>query len=476
MGIFRTNDPTQFDDIDGIIIDEQTPPSQITGVSANVAILIGQFQRGTAELSGLIASIGEFQERYGRSSYLGNIQLRNKAFGRLRIIRVIAADAVTASLAIDGKLMVSALSPGAYGSNLSVEVKAGDESGFCLVVRDNNPLAVLPVERYDNLEIADITPATFANSNLVKVEVLDNQAGNPALLPQTALDNGSDGTIADTDYEAALVKAEVERSANVVFLDEYNTVRNQLLKIHAGLTTDKMVVCAGAVDDDRAEAIAEAETLRDATGRIIYAWPYVETLIDGVRQYTSPAAWLVSIFTQVAPHIALSFTANTRFLGGVTGLRFTTSRNGHIELDEGGVAAFENDSDIGFVLKNAVVTHRANTQLREIIRRRMTDFLTDSIALALKNYQNDVNSQDRRDEVQSLILDFDARLVRDGILPGQQDVNDGAPLLVDTESPNTDAIIAAGQFRILYRRRIFSSMRYIVLQAEVGTGVLVTEV
>ena len=101
MGIFRTNDPTQFDDIDGIIVDETAPPANITGVAANIAILAGQFQRGPAELSLPIGSIGEFHEIYGKSSFSGNKQLKNKKFGRLKIIRVVASDAAKASYTAD---------------------------------------------------------------------------------------------------------------------------------------------------------------------------------------------------------------------------------------------------------------------------------------------------------------------------------------------------------------------------------------
>ena len=568
MAIFRTNDPTQFDDIDGIIIDERTPPSSITGVAANVGVLVGQFQRGPKELSLPISSITELQEVYGRSDYLGNIQLRNKAFGALRIIRVVAADAVRAELEVDAKLKFVAKSEGAYGNNICVTVEnstndvvtpavsatfagpisgitvpvglqavtagivgnsilltgdgtatlaalvaawntanptnqvlltAGDgaevpdaaeamqlaggvdevvvtEGGFKVTVQDKNPGTPLPIEVYDNILIADITPATFVRSLLVDVEVLDAASGEVANTPEAPLALGSDGTILDTDYEAALVRAEEAGAGNVLFLDEYNPVRNLMLRTHASLTQDKMVICAGGVDDDRAAVITEAGNLRDADGRVIYAWPYVETLINGVRTYTSPASWMASLFTQVAPNVALSFTANTRFLGGVSGLRFTTGRQGHVALDQAGVAAFERDPDIGFVLKNAVVTQIQNTFRNQILDRRMVDFLSDSIGRALKNWQNDVNSFDKRAEIAGAILAFDTGLVNAGVLPGEQDVTEGRPVMVDAETGNTDASIAEGRCVIIYKRRIFSSKRYIILQTEIGRGVVVTDV
>lgn len=603
MGIFRTNDPTQFDDIDGIIIDEQAPPANISGVAANVGILVGQFQRGPTELSLPMGSIGEFHEIYGKSSFSGNKQLKNKKFGQLRIIRVEPTGSAKATLTLSAKIKFDAKYKGAYGNNIKVTISdtAGDvaavaevctvlfantgsfydvvgagkhfrlpgltqhvwfnvtdgsnsqtapvisgstanqvniltadtaaqiaakaqavidaitgfdasvlsatvtvtstaagalsdavdvnagvtigtstqgvtavDAGFKVTIVDENPGAVLPVEIYDGLTLATITAATFAGSQLVDVTVLDT-TGAPSNASATALASGSDGTVGDTDYEAAIDKAGVEKAGNVLFLDAYNSARNGYLKTHAATYQNKMVIVCGPEVQARAAAITDAANYRDSDGNIIYGWPYVQTSIDGALEWTPPAAWIASIFTQVSPHVALSYTANTQYLAGIVDLKYKESRNGFIALDAAGVCALELDPDIGFLVKNAVVTQIINSSKRTILRRRMAYFLTDSIALFLKNYQNAVNSTAKRTEVKSAILTFDTGLVQSGIVPGAQDVKSGSPILVDTESLNTDAVVAAGMFKILYKRRIFSSMRYIVLQAEIGESVVVTE-
>lgn len=478
MGIFRTNDPTQFDDIDGIIIDEQSPPPSISGVAANVAIMVCQLQRGPYELSLPIGSIGEFHEVYGKSSFSGNKQLKNKKFGQLKIIRVEATGAAKATKAFQSTLVdritFTAKYKGAYGNNIKVTIAAGSSSGKKYTVQDTNPGAVLPIEVYDNIVITAIDSETFAASKLVDVTV-NSTAAEPDNAAAVSLLTGSDGTVADTDYEAAIEKAGVEKAGNVLFLDSYNSARNGYLETHCLTYTDKMAILCGPEVQDKAAAITDVANYRDADGRLIYAWPYVQTRVDGVLEWTPPASWIASVFTQVSPHVALSYTANTRYLGGITDLKYKESRNGYISLDAAGICAMELDLDIGFLIKNAVTTQIVNSSKRTILRRRMADYLQDSIAYFLKNYQNDVNSVEKRTEVKGAILDFDTRLVRDGILPGAEDVKDGAPLLVDTESLNTDSVIASGMFKILYKRRIFSSMRYIVLTAEIGESVLVTE-
>lgn len=479
MGIFRTNDPTQFDDIDGIIIDEQSPPPSISGVAANVAIMVAQFQRGPHELSLPLGGTGEFHEIYGKSSYSGNKQLANKKFGQLRVIRVEPSGADKATLTANNSTPAAAIKfdakyKGAYGNNIKVTIEAGSSVGKKYTIKDANTDAVLPTEVYDNILIANVTSQTFAASRLVDVTVL-LATSEPANLAETSLASGDDGTLSDTDYQTAIDKAGVEKAGNVLFLDSYNSARNGYLETHASTYTDKMVILCGQESDNRGTAITDVANYRDADGRIIYAWPYVQTRIGQVLEWTPPASWIASIISQTGPHVALSWTQNTRYLGGITDLKYKESRNGFIALDAAGVCSLELDLDIGFLVKNAVTTQIVNSSKRTILRRRMADYLQDSIAYFLKNYQNDVNSKEKRTEVKGAILDFDTRLVNDGILPGQQDVKGGAPLLVDTESLNTDSVVASGMFKILYKRRIFSSMRYIVLTAEIGESVVVTE-
>src|SRR5687768_4935011 len=94
--MFRSTDPAVWDDVDGIIVNESAPAPNIAGVAANVAIIAGVTQRGPTALTE-VGSIGEFHEVYGKDSTLGvNIALKNKKFGRLKVLRVVDPTAVTA--------------------------------------------------------------------------------------------------------------------------------------------------------------------------------------------------------------------------------------------------------------------------------------------------------------------------------------------------------------------------------------------
>lgn len=479
MGIFRSTDPTTWDDVDGIVINESAPAPNVAGVAANIAILVGQTERGLQALTE-VGSIGQLHEVFGKNDAYGvNLALKKKRFGRLRIIRVLASDAAVAdkefaSSATDRIRFTAKQGAGAYGNNIQVKIEDGSTTGKKYTIKDTSTGAVLPQEVYDNVVITAITSATFAGSALVSATVLSS-AAEPSNAAFTALAGGSDGSVADSAYETAIAFAEVEAAGNFMFLDSYNDTRNGYLESHVAATQDKMAILAGAETDTVSAAITDVADYRDTEGRMIYAYPWVQTEIGGNLVFTSPASWIASVLSQTAPNIDPAYTANSQFLGGITGLKRNLTRADYIQLKDAGICAFEYDAEIGYKIKSGIVTQIANSSKVMILRRRMADFLTNSVARFLKNYQNAVNSKGNRDLVKGAIQGFVTSLQNDGLLPKDSEVKGGLATLIDTESLNTDASIAAGFFKILWRQRIYSSMRYIVLQAEIGESVVVTE-
>ena len=479
MGIIRSNNPADFDDLDGIVVDESAPSPSIRGVSTNVAILVGQFERGPINELTAITSTGQLHELFGKSNtYAGNIALKNKKFGSLKVIRVSAASggALGTYTFDDGDstdiIKFDAKYKGAYGNSITVTIAAGSSSGSKYTIIDDSSNPVLPTEVYDNVVISAVG-TTFANSKLVDVTVLATSA-EPDPVSATNLASGSDGSIADTDYQTAIAVAEAANAGNILFLDSYNATRNGYIKTHIAATTDKMGILAGSETETVAEAITAVGSMRDTEGRLIYAYNWLKTTVGGVATYTSPAPWLASILSQTHPSIDPAYSANTQYLAGVSGVKNSLSRTSFISLKDAGIAAFEFDSDIGFKLKSGVVTQIADSSKITILRRRMADYLTNSVAFYLKSYQNAPNTKKKRDAVAGAIQAFIAGEERNGVLPKDNEVLDGVAKLVDTESLNTNDSIAAGYFYILWRQRIYSSMRFIVLRAEVGESVVVT--
>jgi hypothetical protein len=456
--VYRTNNPLEYDEVDGIVIDEVAPPANVQGVGTGLAILVGQFQRGSAELT-RIAGIQDFHEKYGQSNaYLGNIQLKNKKFSALNIVRVIAEDAQRAWKAItvlaNELVVITDTLTGEQETFASVEEVVGSKLVY--------------TEVSDEVGKTDFLAkymGAYGNSITVKIGTAS----------AVALESGSDGVIKETDYELAIAKCEAEGAGNILFLDEYTQTRNSYLKLHAGKTQDKMVICAELENDTTADNISDVALLRDTDGRIIYAVNWVATIIGGVEKFTSPASWYASILSQSSPHIDPADVDNGQFLFGAMKLKKALTREDYKQLMKAGVSAFENDSDMGIKVKSGVVTQILNSSKLTVSRRRMTDFYTNSIGKFLKNYQNKVNSRANRVACKSAIETFDSSLERLGILPTNAEVSGGKAKLIDIETLNTNDSIAQGKFFILIKRRLYSSMRFIVLKAEIGESVLVTE-
>jgi hypothetical protein len=489
MGIYRTTNSAEFDDVDGIIINEQSPSANIQGVAANTAILVGQFQRGPVNELTLVGSIAELNEIFGKSDYSGNLQLRNKKFGILKLIRAAAAAAVKGTKTFKDAatptpldaITFEALYFGVYGNKIKVTIEAGSTTGKKYTIQDTNDDAVLMQEVYDNIIVTAKTQlqldSLFSGSKLVKaVKATVTATAEPDNCAATALANGSDGTIADSDYTTAIAVAEQERSGNVLWTDKYSATIRAALKTHLVNAPDKMVILAH--DDETktySDAVSDVATYRDTDGRIIYAFNHLKTVINGLDAWQSPAPWVASIISLTAPHIDPAFAENVKYLLGASDVYYKLSRAAYIALKNAGVAAFENDADLGIKLKSGIVTQIANSSKLTVLRRRMADYLQDSIAYYLKNYQNAVNSATNRKEVKAAVLAFDNGLINDGILPSDNEVSGGNARLVDCDSLNTDLSIGQGYFKLLYKRRIYSSMRYIVLTAEIGESVVVTE-
>lgn len=476
MTVYRTNNPMEYDQVDGIVIDERAPTPRIRGVGTNVAILVGKFERGPENTLIESASESAIYDLFGENiDFEGIVALSNKRFSRLKIIRVAIDGAVAALLAVDAKLTFTAKYKGAYGNNLSVTVEDGTNAGTKkYTIKDTGNSRRFQTEVYDNIAIANINAETFRASRLVNVTVQDSSA-EPANQVETRLATGSNGTEVPTDYETAIAAAAAIGAGNILFLDEYDTAKNGYLRAHAARTQDKICILAGGENDTVAQTVTAVGTLRDTDGRLIYAENWLQTAIGGVNRYVSPASFLASILSQSPAHIDPAFVGNTGFLFGVSAVKNMRTRAELIQLVQAGVAAFEFDPDTGFKLRSGVTTQIADSSKVTILRRRMADYLTNSIGRFLKNYQNAVNSVENREAAKAAIMAFIQTQEDLGILPKDSDVRNGRAKDVDIDTLNTDENVAAGRFFIQYRQRIFSAARFIVLIGEIGESVVVRE-
>ena len=471
MTVFRTNNPMQYAEVDGIVIDERAPDPSIRGVSTGVAILVGQFEQGPLDELTEPGSFDKIKEMFGTGSS-GYNTLLNKRFSRLKIIRVGDPGEKATKDVVDSSnqkaFTVTAKEEGAAGNSITVVVAAGTNSGLKYTISDGTNS-----EEYDDQSNVNALFAAAAASELVDLSGADNS--KTPVHGTITLSGGLDVNADDDAYQRAIGVAEAENAGNVLFLDVYNATRNGYLQAHAATTQDKMVICAGAEDELVTAAANAVAQLRDTDGRIIYAYNWLQTRIGGQNVYQSPASWVASVISNTGAHIDPAYVDNARYLSGVTRVRHQLTRAEFIVLAEAGIMGFQFDPDIGTTIKSGIVTQIADSSKITVIRRRMADWITNSIGRFLRNYQGAPNTSLNRQAAKNSILEWIQTQEQLGILPPDSEVQGGAAKVVDVETLNTDESIAEGRFLINYRQRIFSSMRFIVLIAEIGQSVVVTE-
>lgn len=162
----------------------------------------------------------------------------------------------------------------------------------------------------------------------------------------------------------------------------------------------------------------------------------------------------------------------TTFLGGVLGIE---AGNPDVQnLDIGDYTAFRASGicapridGTAFIQSGVTsVDPSVSPNLRNIARRRMADFIQDSLARRLSSFGKKLNARSRRAVIKSEIDAFMRRL-KDG------ERIDG--FKTDSVSGNTPDTLALGVFRIILRARTLSSLDSIVLVSTIGENVDIAE-
>ena len=476
--IFWTQDPTKYRELDGVIVTEKAPPLLLRGVSSSNAVFLGQFQKGP-ERAQRVSGSGELEKIFGEAgTYSGPASLKGKPWANLFVVRVTASNAAKAAYSVEDAanvtvLTVTAKAAGVYGNTIKLTIGDGTTANTKKLTVSQGETT----ETYDNLAVAGKTDeelaAIFGNSELI---VVTGAHATKALadVAETNLSGGTDGTVAATDYTAALAKVPANLSGKIYFADDQSAAVKTALSNHVKSENDGVCVLAPEdLDVTVADAVTDAKTFQDNFGRVLYAFNPVGYLDPaGVLKFESPAPVLASILNLSPPHVSPSAARNSQWTTLAVDVQNQLSRGNLITLKEAGIMAFENDPDLGI----RVVSPVTGSPNISVLRRRMTDFYIASVSLFLKNFQGEPNNLFNRQAIRSAILSFDDGLIQDGILPSDAELEDGGKARsIKTEGVTSDSEKAQGIMKIEIKRRLFPAARFIVLIAEIGESVIVQE-
>lgn len=225
--------------------------------------------------------------------------------------------------------------------------------------------------------------------------------------------------------------------------------------------------------------------------RIVYTWPGARTYIPeavGVRLRLANglttadgvldvgfASWIASLMSNLPPerNIGQGAAPVPQVLVGVLGIQNgvnTLNMSQYINLRDRGVAALRMDRALDGPVVQSGITSSLVAGQKNISRRRMADFIQDSASKRLVQFCKLPKTQSNKDAAVGEIDTFLQDLLSTNN-PAAQRIDS---YVIDDTSGNTPALDAIGAFVIIIKVKLTPTMDFIVLQAEIGEGVVTT--
>ena len=224
--------------------------------------------------------------------------------------------------------------------------------------------------------------------------------------------------------------------------------------------------------------------------RVIYCWPQANSFVpiigrrgvSGGVGFTADGnldigadGFMASILSQLPPEENPGQL--TPFTSGINSIETAAAADNltivdYTTLKSAGIAALRVDDGTA-IFQSGVTSVDPGTfpSLKNIARRRMADFIQDTLARRLKGFGKKLSTVARRKAMVSEIREF-----MNGLLsknnPSSQRI-DGYS--IDDVSGNTATTLAQGLFRIILKVRTLASLDSIVLETTIGESVVIDE-
>jgi len=310
--------------------------------------------------------------------------------------------------------------------------------------------------------------------------------------------NSSDlDALYDTAVDSLLGEELPQREVNIVFASRHSSTIRTKLKSHvlesSGLGVGRVAVISPELDQQTVSTIiGDAAPGVGATRseRVFYAWPGCRTFVreavgyalgtadglttdDGILDQHMDA-WLASLLSNLAPErnpgqasapVPTVMAPVQGIQRGVTGLGITQYK----QFRAKGVVALRIDRTSGPIFQSGVTSSLISGE-KNINRRRMADFIQDSLAARYNQFSKQPLSNALKDAVVGETDAFLNQLLSPNNPPAQRI----AGYTVDDVSGNTPDLEAKGIFVVISKVRTLATGDFLVVQTEVGEGVEVT--
>ena len=297
-------------------------------------------------------------------------------------------------------------------------------------------------------------------------------------------------------YNALLNDDEPTNNISIVTAARKDNTVQSYLRLHV-LTSSSRGMSRMAVISPKLTTLNKATVLGSAapgvggtgggairTERLIYAWPGCRTFIpemvglevdcsDGTTTDdgnidVSMDTWIACLLSNLQPELnpgqaaAPVPTIFSPIIGYQRGTP-TLDMNDYILFKQGGICALRMDRVVGPILQSGITTSLTTGELN-INRRRMADFIQDSLAARYNQMSKMLWRQSIKDSILSETVAFFEDLLSENN-PEAQRIESYA---VDDQSPNTPALSAQGIWVVKSVVRMLPTLDVIVCQSQVG--------
>lgn len=484
----------------GVNILEQAPAGDVQGASTSIVGTVADLPWGPVDTVTPIGSAQELFDTFAPAAFGQEAQAAshpallafvNKTFpATLKIVRVAPTGAATAAQTYDDvgavdSVDVTAAHPGLLGNRLTVEWTVNADNAA-----DRDATVRITGTTYEVLYAAVATAVPLAVTDPGDPFATFSAAGAFAAVPVAAaaapLLGGLDGTAVIADYLGT-------PSTNTRGLEGY-TAAGEAVDVLFGAEVPQALVAtwnaglrAWAILNDRAfgvlstdsaittpaAAITDVASFRD--DRLAYLWPRVKTINtfdpDRAETVVDGNAFAAVAIASVPPEVSPGGAPGSAFLKGITGQDHAgASAVTNKAMNAAGIVPWFNSTALeGYILHRGLTT-TLTAGLTKIFRRRMTDFLMDSIAASAERFIGTLLDLDLPNKglgantglQKGLWDDFLATLVTDQRVSGYS---------IDAFTANTQVNIDAGQWRVIIAVKLFSAQEEIVFLADIGETV-----
>lgn len=352
--------------------------------------------------------------------------------------------------------------------------------------------------------VAPPTPTASAWDPLSGLKLHTHITAAVTYVAATHAPNTATTSAIEAEYTAALAafleEADPAQEVNIIWCARKGVNIANALRVHtlaASQVSGRMCAISPEIDttDTYAEAAGAAWPGVGAIRheRAVYAWPGVLTQVpeavgynitgaDGVVYTTgildtSWDGWLVSLLSMLPPernpgqHAEPVKTLLSPVLGIQRGLDTQMNSNVYTAMRAKGIAGPRHDKRAGWVLQSGV-TSSLTAGETNINRRRMADFIEDSVAERLQDFAKLPLTNALEGAIEAELVVF-LRELESPNNPAAQRIDGWS---VDITTGNTPSMRARGIFVAIGRVRLTPTADFIVFQAEIGESVTVSAV